>query len=295
MDSLSTIILALSLIIIMFGMGLSLTIIDFTRIFVRPRAILIGLLSQLVILPAIGFLLINMFTLPAEIAIGIIILAACPGGPTSNLITHLAKGDTALSISLTAISSLVTLVSIPFIINLGLKMVLGQGTLIQLSILQTVMQVLVIVIIPVGIGMFIRSKRKNFADRMLGPVRKASAVVFVLVLLGILVKERDMIVSYFQQAGIAALTLNLLTMSVGYGLGYFLKLPFNQRVSIAIEGGIQNGTLAISIATVLLSSTAYAISPAVYSIIMFLTGGIFIFWANRQFAARASADTVPVE
>lgn len=263
-------------------MGLSLTLKDFTQIFRRPKAIIIGLISQLLLLPIIGFLLINVFTLSSEIAIGIIILAACPGGPTSNLVTHLAKGDTALSVSLTAISSLLTLVTIPFIINLGLQQVLGQGTEIQLDVIQTIIQILIIVIIPVGIGMLLNAKRHQFAARMLDPVRKASAVVFVLVVAGIIIKERAVIVTHFQQAGLVALTLNLLTMTVGFGLGFLARLELRQRVSIAIESGIQNGTLGISIATVLLSNSSYAISPAVYGVIMFLTGGIFIFWSNAK-------------
>lgn len=285
MDNISTAILATSLIIIMLGMGLSLTLKDFTQIFIKPKAIIIGLVSQLILLPIIGFVLISTFELTPEIAIGVIILAACPGGPTSNLITHLAKGDLALSVSLTAISSLLTLITIPFIINLGLQQVLGKGTEIQLNVLQTIAQILIIVILPVGIGMLINAKRNAFAVKMLEPVRKASAVVFVLVLVGILIKEHAVIVPNFQQAGLVTLVLNLLTMCVGFGLGYLSNLPFRQRVSIAIESGIQNGTLGISIATILLSNSAYAISPAVYGIIMFITGGLFIFWTNKR-AAR---------
>ena len=151
MDNISNAIIALSLIIIMFGMGLSLKLKDFIQVFIRPKAILIGLLCQIIILPIVGFILIRVFTLSPEITIGIIIISACPGGPTSNLITHLANGDTALSVSLTAISSLITLVSIPFIINLGLQEILGQGTTIQLNIAQTILQVFIIVILPVGL------------------------------------------------------------------------------------------------------------------------------------------------
>lgn len=282
MDSISTAILAISLIIIMLGMGLSLTVKDFTQIFVRPKAIFVGLLSQLLLLPAIGFLLINVFDLSPEIAIGVIILAACPGGPTSNLVTHLAKGDLALSVSLTAISSLLTLVTIPFIVNLGIQQVLGQGTEIQLNVIQTIAQILIIVIIPIGIGMLLNAKKHEFAVKMLEPVRKASAVVFVLVVVGIIIKERAVIVTHFQQAGLVTLTLNVLTMGVGFGLGYLGRLSLRQRVSIAIESGIQNGTLGISIATVLLSNSAYAVSPAVYGVVMFITGGIFIFWSNAR-------------
>jgi len=282
MDNISNAILALSLIIIMFGMGLSLTIKDFVQVFVRPKAILIGLVCQLILLPFAGFGLINIFELPSEIAIGIIILAACPGGPTSNLITHLANGDTALSVSLTAISSLITLVSIPFIINLGLQHVLGEGTLIQLNVLQTILQVFIIVLLPVALGMFIRQKKADFAKRMERPVKKISGIFFVLVLLAVIFIERATIFANIEAAGAVALALNLVTMAVGYLLGYLFRLPLKQRISITIEAGIQNGTLGISVATILLRNTAYAISPAVYGVLMFLTAGVFIYWSNRQ-------------
>lgn len=282
MDNISNIILALSLIIIMFGMGLSLEVKDFVQIFKRPKAILIGLCCQLLILPIVGFLLIRVFTLSPEIAIGIVIISACPGGPTSNLITHLANGDTALSVSLTAISSIITLVSIPFIINLGLQEVLGEGTNIQLDITQTILQVFIIVILPVGLGMLLKNKKPNFALKMEKPVKKASGIFFVLVLLAIIIKERALLIAHIQEAGLVTLTLNILTMSIGYFLGIAFKLPLKQRISISIEGGIQNGTLGISIATLLLNNTAYAISPAVYGTLMFLTAGVFIYWSNRQ-------------
>ncbi len=284
MDNISNAILALSLIIIMFGMGLSLTIQDFKQVFIRPKAIVVGLLCQLVLLPLTGFALIIVIDLPPEIAIGIIILAACPGGPTSNLITHLANGDTALSVSMTAISSLITLVSIPFIINLGLQHVLGEGTLIQLDVLQTILQVFIIVILPVALGMFIRRKKQDFAKRMEGPVKKVSGVFFVLVLFAVLFKERATILAHIQAAGGVAIALNLITMTTGYALGSLFSLPLKQRISITIEGGIQNGTLGISVATILLGNTAYAISPAVYGVLMFLTAGVFIYWSNRQLA-----------
>lgn len=266
----------------MFGMGLSLTVNDFKRVFVAPKAILVGLANQLVLLPLIGFALIKFISVPPEIAIGVIILAACPGGPTSNLITHLAKGDTALSVSLTAISSFFTLLTIPFIINLGLQTVLGQNTLIQLSIVQTIAQVFVIVIIPVVLGMILKAKKESFASRMEKPVRTASAIVFVLVLVGVILKEKSNLAAYFQQAGIITLVLNLATMIIGLLVAKLMKLSFKQGISISIESGIQNGTLAISIATVLLSNTAYAIAPAVYSLIMFFTGGIIIFWSIQK-------------
>ena len=201
MDNLSVIILAVSLIIIMWGMGLSLVIDDFKRILKYPKAIAVGLSNQLILLPLIGFGLASTFTLSPEIAVGVMILAACPGGPTSNLIAHLAKGDTALSVSLTALSSIISIISIPFVINYALVSFLQEGQIIQLDISKTILQIFVIVLIPVGIGMLIKNKSPKFANKMEKPVRIASAVVLGLVIVGIILKERANMGSYFEQAG----------------------------------------------------------------------------------------------
>jgi len=266
----------------MLGMGLSLVANDFKRIFVYPKAILVGLVNQLILLPLIGFAIVVLFPLSPEIAIGIMILAACPGGPTSNLITHLAKGDTALSVTLTALSSFITILTIPFIVNFALVYFLEEGQVIRLNIIETIIQIFVIIIIPVAIGMTIRRYRESFALRMANPVRKASAVVIALVIIGIVIKEKENIVSYFQQAGIVALTLNVATMAVGYYSARLLKIKDKQALSISIESGIQNGTLAISIAVVLLNSTELAIAPAIYSLLMFFTGGVVVFFGLRS-------------
>ncbi len=278
----TTIILAVSLIIIMFGMGLSLTIADFKRVFVEPKAMLIGLVNQLVFLPLIGFMLISLLSLDPAISIGIVILVACPGGPTSNLISHLAKGDTALSISLTAISSFVTILSIPFIINLGLKMVYGSGSVIQLDVLGTMLQVFVVVIIPVSLGMLIKAKKESFALKMEVPVRKASGIIFILVLAGVIIKEKENLASYAEQAGVVALLLNILTMGLGFLIASLMKLNTRQAISISIESGIQNGTLAIAIATGILLNSEYAIAPAIYGLLMFFTSALVIFWGIKQ-------------
>lgn len=282
MTTTPALILGASLIIIMFGMGLSLTIDDFKRVVTYPKAVLIGLVNQLILLPAIGFLLVSVFAMSEEVAIGLILLAACPGGPTSNLIAHLAKGDTALSVSLTAISSVVTVITIPIIVNMGFVMLQGKGTAFQLDVVQTIAQVFIIVLIPVSFGMLLRHYKKQFAQKMDKPVRIASGIVFVLVIIGVVVSEKENIVPYFQQAGWLALILNIATMAVGYFSARLFKLSGAQRISISIESGIQNGTLAISIATVLLQNTGYAIAPAVYGLIMFATAGVVIFLGNKR-------------
>lgn len=282
MDNISTIILAVSLIIIMLGMGLSLVLEDFKRIFIYPKAILIGLVNQIIILPIIGFGLASLFPLRPEIAIGIMILAACPGGPTSNLISHLAKGNIALSVTLTALSSFITILTIPFIINFALEHFLEKGQIIHLDIPKTIIQILVITIIPIIIGMTIRKHREAFALKMAKPVRKASAIVIALVIVGLVFKEKDNFISYLQQAGIVALSLNIITMVVGYLSAKLFRIDRQSAVSISIESGIQNGTLAISIAIVLLENTSYAIAPAVYSLLMFFTGGVAVYFGMKK-------------
>lgn len=281
MDNLSVIILAVSLIIIMWGMGLSLVLDDFKRILKYPKAIAVGLTNQLILLPMIGFILASTFTLSPEIAVGVMILAACPGGPTSNLIAHLAKGDTALSVSLTALSSIISILTIPFVINYALVAFLQEGQIIQLDISKTILQIFVIVLIPVGLGMFLKNKFPKFADKMEKPVRIASAIVLGLVIVGIILKERANMSNYFEQAGIVALSLNVASMAVGFLSARILNISKKQAISISIESGIQNGTMAIMIATTLLSNTAFAIAPAIYSILMFFTGGVVIFLGTR--------------
>ncbi len=282
MDKISTIILASSLIIIMLGMGLSLVVDDFKRIIVYPKAILIGLTNQLIILPLIGFGIASLFPIKPEIAIGIMILAACPGGPTSNLIAHLAKADTALSVTLTSLSSFITILTIPFIINFALLYFMEEGKIIQLPVFKTIIQIFMIIIIPVSIGMLIRRYKEGFALRMAKPVRTASGIVLALIIIGIVLKEKANFVSYFQQAGIVALVLNVSTMVVGYYSAKLFGIVDKRAISISIESGIQNGTLAMTIAIVLLGSTSLAIAPAVYSLIMFGTGGIVIYLGLRK-------------
>jgi len=282
MDKGSAIFLASALVIIMLGMGLSLVLDDFKRIIVYPKAIVVGLVNQLILLPLIGFLIVSIIPVKPEIAIGIMILVACPGGPTSNLIAHLARGDTALSVTLTSLSSFITIVTIPFIINFALEHFQEEGQIIRLNVLETIIRIFIIIIIPVSIGMLIRKYKESFAMRMAKPVRTASAIVLALIIIGIVIRGKENIISYFAQAGIVALLLNVGTMVVGYYTARLFRILDKRAVSISIESGIQNGTLAITIAVVLLNSTTFAIAPAVYSLIMFGTGGIVIYLGVRR-------------
>ena len=263
-------------------MGLSLITADFKNIIRYPKAIFIGLMNQLIILPLIGLAIVLVFPLQPEIAIGVMLIAACPGGPTSNLISFMAKADLALSVSLTALSSLITILTIPFIVNFALTWFLDEDVVIQLNVLETIAQMIVIVVIPIGIGMIIRRHRPNFANRMGKPVRIASGVILAIIIIGLVIKEREGFTEYFRQAGFATLLLNVATMLLGFGTAKLFKLERRQAFSIAIESGIQNGTLALTIAIVLLGNTNFAIAPSVYSILMFLTGGVVIFLSLRK-------------
>ena len=282
MDSITTAILGGALLIVMLGMGLTLQFSDFKRVLLYPKAIFIGLTNQLIILPLVGLGITLLFSLSAEIAVGIMILSACPGGPTSNLISHLAKGDLALSVTLTAVSSLITILTIPFIVNFALLRFMGEGQVVKLGVLETIAQVFVIVVIPIIIGMAIKKLRPAFALKMAKPVRIISAVVLAVIIIGLVVKERENFVAYFEQAGLATLLLNVLTMGIGFIAAKLFSINRAGSIAIAIESGIQNGTLAITIAVVLLQNTSFAIAPAVYSLLMFMTGGVIIYLGSKS-------------
>lgn len=272
---LTTIFLPLALFLIMFGMGLGLTIKDFNRIWLEPKAVVIGLIAQLLMLPVVGFGLSSLFSLSPELAVGVMILAACPGGSTSNVITYLLKGNVALSITLTAISSLVTIITIPLVINLAANYFMGEQFALQLPFFTTVLQIAAITIVPVSLGMVFHHFLPKIAMVIEKNVKWLSLFFLGIIIVAILVKERENLADFFLQVGGVTVTLNLLTMALGYGIAILAGLGLAERKSITIEVGIQNGTLAIAIATTLLNAPVMAIPAAIYSVVMFLTSGIF--------------------
>jgi BASS family bile acid:Na+ symporter len=276
MNNTATLILALALIFTMWGMGLTLVIEDFKRVLKSPKAVFLGLLNQLVFLPLIGFGLLKLIPTSPEVAVGIMILAASPGGPTSNLLSMLAKADTALSVTLTAINSIVTVFTIPFIVNFGLENFAGEGQVVKLDILKTIATMVIAVILPMAIGMIIKAKNSNFADKMAKPIRIASVALLALIIVGIVISEKDHIIDYFASAGLVALLLNLATMLVGFITARVSRLNKSQSLTISLESGVQNGTMALNIAGILLANVSYTIAPAVYSLIMYFTSGILI-------------------
>lgn len=276
----SSVLLPATLAFIMLGMGLSLTLGDFKRVLVAPKAIIIGLIAQIVCIPIIGFLIIQLFGLSGSLAVGLMILAACPGGPTSNLISHLAKADLAISISLTALSSLLCVVTIPLVVNFSIAY-FGETGSVQLPIKDTIMQIIVVTIIPVSIGMLIRAKAVDFALKADRYVKILSGVFFTMILLLAIGKEWQTLVSNFTSLSPIILVLNILTMGAGLLLASVFKLNIRQRLAIAIESGIQNGTLGIMIAVTILGSSQMALPIAMYGILMFITALIIIIMGNR--------------
>jgi len=279
---LTQVFLPLSLAIIMFGMGLSLTLADFKRILIYPKAVAIGLVNQMILLPLIAFGLCKLFDLSPELSVGMMILAACPGGATSNLIAHLAKGDTALSVTLTAFSSIITVFTIPIIVNFAILHFIPNGSEQQLDVLNTVISVLAITIIPVIIGMVLFQKSPDLAKKMDQPLRKLSALFFVLIILAAILKERAHVVEYFVQAGPVAISLNIITLALGFYLAKAFGVNEKQSRTISIESGIQNGTLGITIAATLIGNSVMPIPSVIYGLLMFGTAGALIYWGNRK-------------
>ncbi len=282
---LTEIFLPVALGVIMLGMGLSLTPADFKRVVIFPKATLVGLFGQLVFLPLVAFLILKLIELPPALAVGVMLLAFCPGGPTSNLLSNLARADLALSITLTAISSMITVFTIPVLVNLAMEHFIGEGKYVELPVLKTMAQILVITVIPVSIGMFMRWKFPHAANRAEQPVKIASAIFITLIILGAILKEKENLAGYFVQVGVVMLLINVIILVIAYGVGKTFRLSHPQRSAVAIESGIQNGTLAIAIATssLLLNNSEMSIPAAVYSLIMFATGGVAVYLFSRTF------------
>jgi BASS family bile acid:Na+ symporter len=279
----TTVFLPIALGVIMLGLGLSLTIADFKRVVVFPRAVVVGLVCQMLILPAVCFLIAIVFRLPGPLAVGLMLLSASPGGATANLFSHLARGDVALNVTLTAINSVLTLLTLPLIINYSLAYFMGEGRTLPLQF-DKVMQVFAIVLVPVAIGMLVRAKKPAIADRLDKPVRITSAVFLLLVILAAVVKEHATIVDSFRRVGLAALVFNLASMGIGFVVPLLARVPHRQATAIAMEIGVHNGTLAIAIASspLLLNNATMAIPPAIYSLIMFFTAAGFSWLMSRR-------------
>jgi BASS family bile acid:Na+ symporter len=266
--------------IVMLGLGLSLTVADFARVVRYPKAVLVGLFAQTVVLVAGAYLIARAFALPPELAVGMMLLAASPGGATANIYSHLAHGDVALNITLTAVNSLLALLTLPLIVDAALAHFLGQDQYVPPPT-RKVIELAAIIVLPVLIGMALRAGLPKVAAALEKPIRLFAVLVLVAVIGAAIVAEWERLPGFIAAVGAACLAFNLLSMAVGYGLPRLLDLPRGQAIAISMEIGIHNGTLAIFIALTVLQNATMSVPAAVYSIIMFVTAGAFTFWLNR--------------
>ena len=283
MNLITDIILPLALAFIMFSLGLGLTSKDFARVIQQPKDFIVGLLSQVIMLPVIGFILVLLFPVTPEIAVGVMIIAAAPGGVTSNILTSFGRGDVALSISLTAIISLMSLFTIPLIVGLSYSYFFDGAAQNDISIARIALSVFAIVTVPVSIGLGVRHFFKNFANRFDKTGKNISAALFALVLLGAIFQERDNIILYYADTGLITLSLNLIMLALAWLIASTFGSGTQQKIAISIECGLQNGTLAIAVATLLFNGGPTLIPAATYSVTMFLTALIFIYIIRKKY------------
>ena len=281
MGIITDIFLPLALAFIMFALGLGLTGADFLRVLKQPKDFLVGAISQIILLPIIAFILIKIWPISPELAIGVMIIAAAPGGVTSNILTSFAKGDVALSVSLTAIISLLSVITVPFIIITSLNLLDLNNVSQNISLTNMALSMFLIVTLPVILGMIIKKILSNFVLSFEPIAKKISIFLFVLVLIGAILAERNNVIAYFAQAGLITLVLNVVMMIVAFYAAQLLGSGVAQKKCIAIECGLQNGTLAIFVATTLFGGGIYLIPAATYSLIMFATSLIFVFITKK--------------
>jgi BASS family bile acid:Na+ symporter len=278
---LSVVLMPVALAVIMTGLGLSLTLADFRRIFLYPKAMLIGLLCQMALLPIICYFIAKAFQLPPEMAVGLMLLAAAPGGPSANLYSHMAKGDVALNVSLTALNSLFSVLSIAFWVNFSMVQFLAIDTYVPMQF-GKVLEVCYIVILPVGVGMLIRFRYPSFSSRLEKPFKVASAIFLATIILLAGWKERAHLWQDVEIVGLAALLFNVACLGLGYFIPRLFRLSKKQAIAIGMEIGIHNGSLAIYLALNVIGNPAMTIPAVVYSIIMFLTAALFGYVVNLR-------------
>ncbi len=271
----------IALALIMLGLGLGLTSSDFTRILKDPKVFFVGIVSQILLLPVVAYTLITLINVPIEIALGVMIIASAPGGVTSNVMTKFANGDVALSISLTAICSLISIISVPIII-FNSALYLGISNLTEnITVTSIAIKMAIIVTIPVLIGMVIRNFAENFIFKNLKLIEKLTGILFLIVFTAIWIEERGNIANYIKQAGTIVILLNVSMMFIAYIIAKFFTSNIQQRKTIALECGLQNGTLAVFVATQLFSDISYIVPTAAYALIMYITAFIFIFIVRK--------------
>jgi BASS family bile acid:Na+ symporter len=264
-----------ALALIMFGLGLGLTTTDFSRVIKNPKDFFVGFFSQLILLPIVAMGLVFLLNLPTAIAVGLMIIAAAPGGVTSNILTKFANGDVALSVTLTAATSLVCILSVPFVV-INSANIIGVSISSDISITKVALKMALVVTVPVLFGMIIRKMFSNFILSKINLIDKLSGILFVIVFTAIYIEERNNILAYILQAGLAVLILNIVMMTLAFLIAKKFTSGISQQKCIAIEGGLQNGTVAVFVATLIFDDVAFIIPTAAYALIQYLTGFLFI-------------------
>ena len=271
-----------ALALIMLGLGASLTIKDFTRVFLNPKEFFVGLVCQLVVLPIVGYLLIIILETPIELALGVMLIAAAPGGVTSNILTKFANGDVALSISLTAFASLISIVSVPYIVFLSIELFDISYVEKEISMVGISLKMFFVVTVPVIIGMLIRKFASEFILRNMKNIQRVSIGLFLIVFIAIYIEEWDSIVMFLTKAGTIALTLNIIMMIIGFYTAKIFASGIAQQRCISLECGLQNGTLAVFVGTQLFNDMVYMVPTAAYALIMMSTSVLFVLFLRRK-------------
>ncbi len=271
----------IALALIMLGLGMGLTLQDFTRVIKTPRDFLVGLISQLIILPLVAFILIKFLGTKPEIALGVMIIAAAPGGITSNILTKFANGDVALSISLTAVISIISIITVPLIVFTSADLLGITFASKNINITGTAFKMALVVALPVIIGMMIRKFADNFISSKTSIINKITGFLFLIVFVAIWIEERENILNYLMQAGLVVLNLNIVMMAIAYFLAKTFASGIRQVKCISLECGLQNGTLAVFVATEISNEIIYIIPTAAYALLMYITGFLFI-WILRN-------------
>ena len=267
--------------LIMLGLGMGLTIQDFTRVIKQPKDFFVGFICQLILLPIIAFILIKIFNTPTELALGVMIIAAAPGGVTSNVLTKFANGDVALSVSLTAIISLISIFTVPFIVFKSANLLQVNYISNEISMASISLKMFTVVTLPVVVGMLIKKFATEFIASKTILIQRLSIFLFIIVFMAIWIEEWDNIISFITRAGTIALTLNVVMMLVGYYVAKFFASGIAQTKCIALECGLQNGTLAVFVSTMLFDEIVYMVPTAAYALIMFVTSILFIFIVKK--------------
>ena len=266
--------------IIMFGLGLGLNISDFTRVVKNPKDFIVGFISQVILLPIIALILISIITLPLEIAVGVMIIAAAPGGVTSNILTKFADGDVALSVTLTAVVSLLSILTVPFIIFNAADFI-GLEITKEVSMINIAIKMFFVVTVPVIFGMIVRSLMSDFIISKTLIIQRISVILFLIVFISIWVEEWDRIISFITRAGLIALILNLTMIFAGYYIAKIFASGIPQRKCISLECGLQNGTLAVFVSTQLFDDIVYMVPTAAYALIMLVTSIVFVLFVRK--------------